>query len=416
MTRPWSLRTRLVRRVMLWACLGWLAGVGLAALVIAHEMRELLDEGLETAAELALALYQEGSPVELPARDDSRVRIVDGGVVVSDAPWPVLTDEGGRNLPGWRVFRLNDPTGRVAVEVGQTDERRRDELRESLGWLVTLLLPVLLAAPLAIRGTIGAALRPATQLAEQLRARSARELSPVAAPDLPTELAPIPQAVNGYLAIIRARIEAERQFAANAAHELRTPIAAASGQAQLIAAGLADRDAAARLAEALNRMGTLIERLLHLSRTEGGGAGGGPCDLVRVTRMVIADLGMAVPFDDGDQPAVTVDVGPDALAVILGNLLRNAADHGTGDVRIVLRPGAVLALSNAVATGARFRFGIFDKAAGSKGAGLGLAIVARLAEAQGIAIRFAMTRDRAVVFLRFPVGPDAAAVVGRARA
>ncbi len=144
------------------------------------------------------------------------------------------------------------------------------------------MLPVLLAAPLAIRGAVGSALRPATRFAGELRRRSAQDLSPVATPDLPIELDPIPQALNGYLDTIRARIDAERQFATNAAHELRTPIAAASGQAQLIAAGLADDAAAGRLAGALSRMGHLVERLLQLSRAEAGAIGAGPCDLIRV--------------------------------------------------------------------------------------------------------------------------------------
>jgi two-component system OmpR family sensor kinase len=406
-TRPWSLRGRLVRRVVLGACAAWLAGVALAATVISHEMSELMDDSLEASARLSLSLYRGAGQVGTLAPGDSAIRIIDGGVAVTDAPWAPVTADGGQDLPGWRVFRLADPAGDLVVEVGHTTAWRRDELRESLTWLVGLMLPVLLAAPLAIRGAVGSALRPATRFAGELRRRSAQDLSPVATPDLPIELDPIPQALNGYLDTIRARIDAERQFATNAAHELRTPIAAASGQAQLIAAGLADDAAAGRLAGALSRMGHLVERLLQLSRAEAGAMGAGPCDLIRVARMVIDDIGQPVMFDDGEMTQAPVAVDPDALALILRNLLRNAVDHGTGDLRVLISAGPALTVSNAVGPGAAFRHATFDKGAGSQGAGLGLAIVTRMAAAHGIAMRYAMTDTRARVTLDFGPGPDA---------
>ena len=77
---------------------------------------------------------------------------------------------------------------------------------------------------------------------------------------------------------------------------------------------LSDEAAAERLSGALNRMGHLIDRLLHLSRAEAGVAGHGPSDLVRVVRMVAADLGTPVLFDDCEMETLSVPVDPDALA------------------------------------------------------------------------------------------------------
>lgn len=400
--RPWSLRGRMVRRVVLGASLSWLAGVALAALVIAHEMSELMDATLEGSARFALDLYHGTGDAAALGGSAAAIRIMAAGVEVSDAPWPPLSRDGGHDLPGWRIFRLTDPRSGVVVEVGQTDEWRRDELVESVGWLAALMLPVLLAALVAVRGAVASALRPATRFAQTLRGRSAQDLSPVKEDRLPEELAPIPQALNGYLDTIRARIEAERQFATNAAHELRTPVAAASGQAQLIAAGLADAEAPRRLAGALARMSHMIDRLLELSRAEAGAAGCGPSDLVRVARMVVADLDTPVLLDDGEMDAVWVPVDPDALALILRNLLRNAADHGIGTPRIVLSPEPAVTISNSVAPGAGFRHGIFDKSASSQGAGLGLAIISKVARAQGITVDYVMADATACVSLRFP--------------
>ncbi|MFN3525446.1 MAG: sensor histidine kinase [Paracoccus sp. (in: a-proteobacteria)] len=400
MSAPWSLRGRLVRRVMLGASVAWLAGVGLATLAITHEMSELMDDSLQGSARLSLALYQGDREVgPVTPGTGVAIRILDAGRMVTDAPWHPLTRDGGQDAEGWRVFRLTD--GPVAVEVGQSAEWRRDELAESMGWLILLMLPVLLAALIAVRGAVASVLRPATRFAAMLRGRDARDLSGVTADDLPDELVPIPQALNLYLASIRAHVDAERQFATNAAHELRTPIAAASAQAQLMAAGLADADAPARMAGALTRLGHLVERLLQMSRAEAGMIGTGPCDLVQVTRMVIAETGVEAMFDDGDLAQMPVAVDPDALAMILRNLLRNASDHGTGEIRVTLTAGPVLRISNAVGPQAAFRHGTFDKSALSQGAGLGLAIVAQLADAQGIAVDHAIAAGRATVMLRF---------------
>lgn len=405
--RKWSLRGRLVRRVVLAASLAWLVAVGLAALVIAHEMSELMDETLESAARFSLDLYRDRGAADAGALTGPAgpIRIVDAGTRVADAPWPPLPRDGGHDVSGWRVFRVTDPQSGIVVEVGQRSDVRRHELLETLGGLVLLMLPVLLATLLAVRGAVASALRPATLLAEVLRGRSAQDLSPVAEDRLPVELTPIPRALNGYLDTIRARLEAERAFATNAAHELRTPLAAASGQAQLIAAGLADAAAPERLAGALGRMSSLIDRLLDLSRAEAGPAGRGPSDLVRVARLVAADLGRPVLFDDGEMAALPVAVDPDALALILRNLLGNAADHGTGTPRLVLSPEPALTISNTAPPEARFRHGLFDKAASSQGSGLGLAIVARVARAQGIVVDYAMAGGTASVTLRFPPGP-----------
>ena len=404
MSRPWSLRGRLVRRVVLGASLSWLAGVALAALVIAHEMSELMDETLRGWAQLTFDLHRRTPHAEVMARSAGMIRIVENGREIAAAPWAPVAENGGHDVPGWRVYRVSDPDEQLVVEVGQDDDWRRDELVESVAWMVVLMVPVLLAALYAVRGAVASALQPAMRFAQTLRWRSAQDLSPVEEGDLPLELAPIPQALNGYLDNIRRRVEAERQFATNAAHELRTPVAAASGQAQLIASGLSDRAAATRLTGALNRMGHLIDRLLALSRAETVTGAAGSTDLVRVVRMVMSEQDTPVLFDDNDLDRLSVAADPDAIALILRNLLDNAARHGTGDVQVRLSPGPTLTVTNAVAPGADFRHAIFDKSAASQGAGIGLAIVARVADAQSIAVRYAITDGQASVSLRFPPG------------
>ena len=129
----WSLRRRLLNRVVIGVAIGWLVGLAFGLWIIAHEMGELLDETLEDSARFSLALYQAGGAVNLPAADDaSAIRIIDKGREVIGADWPPLAEDGGMDVGDWRVHRLSDPVSGVVIETGQSNEWRRDELLESL--------------------------------------------------------------------------------------------------------------------------------------------------------------------------------------------------------------------------------------------------------------------------------------------
>lgn len=386
MSRDWSLRSRLTRRLVLGVSLGWLTGLGIAMFVIAHEMTELLDDSLKASAHVASAAFASGQgTARLELAPDYGVRIRRNGTEINPAPWPEQQTSGTHQLDGWRIYRLSRDQGALVVEVGQSDEWRRDELLESVEALLILMLPVLLVVLLTVRHAIAAALGPALRFAAVLKNRPATDLSPFADADLPRELQPIPVSLNGYLQRINNHIESERQFATNAAHELRTPLASASAQAQLIAAGRGDANSARAMTAALDRLGRIIERLLQLARAEAGIDGQARCDLVQIIRIVVAaeDRG-AILFDDGDIERAMISVHPDAVALLLGNALRNAIEHGTGGVTLTLRAGPILQIRNPVAPGAAFRHETFAKSAGSTGAGLGLTIMRKMAERNGI--------------------------------
>ena len=401
----WSLKRRLLGRVVIGVGLGWLLGLGIGLWIIAHEMGELLDESLKDSAHLSAALYQASGSAGLHALDvSSDIRIIDHGREVIAAEWPPLDEDGGQTLGEWRVYRLSDPGIGLIVETGQSSEWRRDELLESMGSMLLLMLPILLITLLVVGRATTSALRPATRFAEELKSRKATDLSPVSAAALPREVAPIPAALNNYLQRLRNHINAERLFATNAAHELRTPIAAASAQAQLMARGMADPDAPKRMTAALDRLALLVERLLQLSRAEAGVSGEATCDIVRLTRIAIADTCPEAVFDDGDQERVMVPVHHDAAGLMIGNLLRNARDHGIGGVKVRLGAGPTLTISNRVAPNAEFLHGIFERSAASRGTGLGLGIVTKIAEKEGVALRFTIKDERAEVELVFPTG------------
>ncbi|WP_134682368.1 sensor histidine kinase [Paracoccus ravus] len=403
MSRGWSLQSRLSRRLILGVSLGWLIGLCIAIFVFAHEMAELLDETLKASAQVAASAYVSGGDgTGIGLDEDAAIRIIRQGIEISAAPWPPQAKDGAHQLPGWRVYRLTREPDALVVEVGQSDKWRHDELLESVEALLVLMLPVLLVVLLTVRHAIAAALGPALHFAATLKDRPATDLSPFDEAGLPRELHTIPVALNGYLQRIHSLIEAERQFATNAAHELRTPLAAASAQAQLIAAGAGDARSARSMVAALDRLGRIVERLLQLSRAEAGLDGEAGCDLVRIIRLIIAEHPSGtVTFDDGDIEAAPVDVHPDAVALLVGNALRNAVEHGTGGVSLALRAGPVVQIRNRVARGAAFRHETFAKSARSAGAGLGLTIMAKTAERNGIAMETALVGDMAVLNLDF---------------
>ncbi|MGR3654897.1 histidine kinase dimerization/phospho-acceptor domain-containing protein [Paracoccus sp. (in: a-proteobacteria)] len=399
MRRGWSLRGRLVRRLVLGVSLGWLCGMALTMLFLSREMTEFMDDILRDSARVVLATggdFTAADRTVFPA-----YRIVTPAGEQGDAPWPRQQADGPHSSGGWRIYRLSRPADGIAVELGQSNEWRRDELLESIGGLVLLMLPVLGLVLWIVRMTVTGALTPALRFARSLGGRRADDLSPVAAADLPEELIPIPDALNGYLGRIGQYVEAERQFATHAAHELRTPLAAASAQAQLMMAGRADAEAPRQIDRAIGRLGRIVERLLELSRAEAGIANEAGCDLVVVLRMMIAEQRPAPAFDDGDLEVAQVAMHPDAAALMIGNVIRNAADHGTGPVRARLRPGPVLEIRNPVAASAGFRQGTFRKSPDSEGVGLGMTIIRKIAERSGVALSFSIQEGEARVRMDF---------------
>ncbi len=139
-----------------------------------------------------------------------------------------------------------------------------------------LALPLFLIIPLSLIGIVAIvrlSLRPVRRFSGALASRGVRDLSAVDDTRLPSEISPVVQAVNQLLERLRRALDAERSFTANAAHELRTPVAAALAQTQRLLAETTDPQAGQRAAEieiALKRLTRLSEKLMQLARAEGG--------------------------------------------------------------------------------------------------------------------------------------------------
>lgn len=301
----------------------------------------------------------------------------------------------------WRIFTLLG-TNQAWIRVGERYDSRR-EIARALA--VEALAPLLIGLPLLallVGWSVRRGLNPLIALAERLAERQPQQTDPLGLVDSARELEPVVFALNGLLGRLRAQLQHERQFTANAAHELRTPLAGAlvhvenardaeSTQAREQALVLAQRGIA--------RLDRIVGQMLELARWDAAA----PLhemqvvDLHACVEEELQDLGtMAADKDleivvEADALALPVDGWEPGLRTLLRNLLDNAIRYspegGRIHVRIGTRDGGTLlvisdrgpgiAPAQRMAMLGRFRRG--DDAVG-EGSGLGLSIVARIAE------------------------------------
>lgn len=316
------------------------------------------------------------------------------------ARFPAFTETGFHQSPDLRLYHESAVRGTIALTIAEPLSHRREVAQEMA---LSLALPLVVMIPLSIAGIfygLGYGLRPLGQLSAQLARRGAKDLSPLPTKDMATELRPIADTLNQLLARLDTAFTAERSFTANAAHELRTPLAGALAQVQRLRQTSTDADSARRAGEVeatLKRLTRLSERLMQLARAEGARLlVDTPQDLRPILRIVAGD------FDRGDdvgrvvmslpEAPVPSDIDPDVVAILARNLIENALRHGQGPVGVTHAPHGTLTVENdgppvppaeLAALSGRF---VRGTTAGDC-SGLGLAIVHTIAERIGSPLR-----------------------------
>ncbi len=312
-----------------------------------------------------------------------------------------LTLQGER----WRVYSLQTISG--VIQIAQPWR-----VREQLAGRAALhvMLPLLVLLPLmalAIVAVVARGLEPLRRATQEVQRRDARSLSPIDAPHLPQEVAPLIIELNRLLDRLRASFEAQQAFVADAAHELRSPLTALRLQLQLhdrAADEGSRREALDRLSAGVERAIHLVEQLLALARNEPEGARH-PLRAVRldeIAREAIADShpyadtrGTELSLDSSGEIAVSGD--SEALRILVRNLVDNAVRYsppaGSVNVRIErTAEGANLIVDDSgpgIPEAERARaFDRFYRREGTQegGSGLGLAIVKAIADRHGATI------------------------------
>ena len=422
MSAPLSLTRRLIWTLTIAAVVLWLLSALLAANTLRARLNDAFDGGLKETAERILSLAadslsddanepHERHAHEIPLLDQAggeyivyQVRSAGGAILLRshDAPslaFDVPLTDGFADSGPWRVYTVGVADGAVFTQVAETTVHRADSLWSSV---LSLLLPICVLVPLSAVGiyfAVRSGLRPVREFSAQIGQRHATNLSPVGDAGLPVELQPIAQAVDGLIARVRDAFEAEQAFAANSAHELRTPIAGSLAQTQRLIAELEAspaRDRALQVEASLLRLRQLSEKLLQLSRAEAGiGAAPQAIDLLPALRLLVDDLGRSLPptskvelaVADGARLTAPIDI--DAFGIALRNLLENARLYGSasGPIRVDVRDG-VIEISNggpAVAPEqlAKLTNRFVRARTDTQGSGLGLAIVETLLRQAG---------------------------------
>ena len=300
-------------------------------------LRELDKHGLEpTPSEPLIA------PRQLFSDDAVRYQLVDGGERVllraAEAPadaFDVPLAPGFANAGAWRTYTVQHPSRDLFFQVADPLRERRQALNRTLIGLIVPLVAVLPLLALLLRNIARRELRVLKQLESEIALRSGIDLRPIDLPGLPRELRSVGDHVNRLLERLAHALDVERALAANAAHELRTPLAAVRLRlATAVEHELRREDVQAAL-DALQALSHRTEKLLQLSRAESS-ASLTPVDLLRLAGTVAQEywqdsrvrqrLDLKVP--ESEPPQALGDF--DALAIALRNLIENALKYGGG--------------------------------------------------------------------------------------
>ena len=420
MKRPRSRQRRLALSLGALLTVLWLGAAWGTAVLARQAIEEVFDAALQETAQRILPLAvadvlgrDEADPTQRLAQSREHDEIL--SYAVHDAQGRLLLlshDADPATFPPWRGVGFSQSAthrfyseealqGSVRLTVAEPLAHRAGvgrEIQMGLGLPLVIFLPVALGAiVLGVR----ASLAPMRRFRERLAARGARDLSLVPADDLPTEIAPVADTLNDLLGRLAAAFEAERSFAANAAHELRTPLAGAIAQAQRLQSETSDPATKARAGDieaTLKRLTRLSERLMQLARAEGGRLRLDHASDLRPVARILTDelsrmtgagrIALVLPTDP-----VMSDLDPDVFAILYRNLVENALRHGADGepVQVSLSSEGVLTVANegpVVPSEVLSRLMDRFERAGrhTDGSGLGLAIVHAVAQRIGGAL------------------------------
>jgi two-component system, OmpR family, sensor histidine kinase QseC len=414
-----SLRLRLIILLATGLGVAWAVAAWWSHIEARHEVDELFDAQLAQSAQVLLSTARHELHEREERSDEVTIsheyeqkqtfQIWDGSGLLmrsADAPDSALSDiqagYGTTVVQGqpWRVFTRWDKHHEFMIQVAEP-MAGRERLARHIA--LKMLLPTLLALPvlvLLIWLAVGAGLQPLKRLKQEVKQRAADRLEPVGMAGVPDEVVPLAQALNDLFARLQRAFEGERRFTADAAHELRTPLAALKTQGQVALRATDEierRTALENVLRGVDRATHLLEQLLTLARVdpETAATGHAPVELRSLAAEALADL---APLAHAGQIELVLEEGPSCrvlgnpaqLAVLLRNLLDNAVRYtpAGGSVSLALQDEGDVILEvcdtgPGIPEGERSRaLERFYRVPGSdvEGSGLGLSIVRRIAE------------------------------------
>ncbi|MES2186107.1 MAG: ATP-binding protein [Pseudomonadota bacterium] len=251
--------------------------------------------------------------------------------------------QGLFDTAGWRVFTARYPERPFFLQLADPRSERRQAVRRVLLGLALPMLAVLGVLAALLGAVARRELRVLHRLEAEIAQRGGEDLRPLAFDGMPRELQSVGEHVNHLLERLSHALDVERALAANAAHELRTPLAAVRLRLESALEGPLAREHVEAGLRAIEVLGQRTEKLLQLSRAESAAAlSHTPVDLVRLAATVAEEFWqnpqlqqrLLLQVPDAPLPLALGDV--DALAIALRNLVENALRYAGGG-RVELR-------------------------------------------------------------------------------
>jgi two-component system, OmpR family, sensor kinase len=423
---PYSLIARLSRTLSLWVGGVWiLTSIG-AAWYVHHELSDRFDELMVESARLLLdiavhevdeidAMAPSGPVITKEVPDSQSIKVenaylvyqvLDGSrnMIFRSAAAPatqLVADlkQGFMEGQKWRTYTLRHATRDFYIVVADTHTNRYAGFRETMPWLLVILIALLPLILFAVRKITSMELHSVRRMATEISARSGTDLSPITVGGMSTELSVISESTNHLLVRLDEALKSERALAANAAHELRTPLAAARlslSSAQTYPMSEAAREATIKVRSSLDVLAKRAEKLLQLSRAEASASlTQERVDLGLLVCAVVDEFAQSAQAADRiklSMPAgeVLTPLGDfDSLAIAMRNLIENSLKYAPeSDVFVQLSGPATFSVRD---TGPgvnaqdmqRLRERHVRLSSDQAGYGLGLSIVRTIIEKQG---------------------------------
>lgn len=428
-----SLHKRLLVYLLIAAPAAWLLALLFSINRTEHEVNELFDtQMIHLAREVQTSVMQIGERAlvaEITAKDTKPNITVAGDADLDDiaiAAWDrqgrhLLVDTGSVDIPNrtdvsgfvnitlnqepWRVYYLQAPDAALVVAAGQKLYERQELVWSLMG---SQILPWLLVLPLlvwAMTVAIRMALSPVLTLTDNLNQRQADDLQALSVQDQPQELQPLLQAMNQLFVRVESLLQRERRFTADAAHELRTPLAVLRAQWEVMQSATDEgerKHAQQQLETGFGRMERLVTQMLQMSRLDATERlpQAQSVDWAQVLEQAVCDvlplsdqrqIEMGCEWPEPASSALPVVGDPILMGVLMRNLLDNAVRYAPAHSKVdMVLSAEALVITNEVSGLASERIARwgerFHRPPGAEqvGSGLGASIVQRVADLHGL--------------------------------
>lgn len=315
----------------------------------------------------------------------------------------------------WRTFSIIDKQKNIFIMVMQRHDLRVNLEKKITEDSISIMIIIYPFLGLLIWIIVGRGLQSISTTTEEVRTRDRNKLTPIALKNIPQEITPLVKELNSLFDRLSQAFFREKRFAADAAHELKTPLAAISAQAQVALQAKTEEtrmEAIRKLVLSVNRSTHVIQQLLTLSRMvpESALQGEGIVNLKTVAHDTIVEIVPNALAKDinleliANEKTYNLYGNATALSIMLRNIIDNAVKYSfhKSDVKIILTQDetevTITVIDNGPGVAPELKERIFERfyrVVGSQetGSGLGLSIVKQIADLHNASIKISDSID-----------------------